>query len=522
MIDFILENFSGLLDWIIDQPILLSIIFLLAFFNWLFKSTYRELESRNDLIRMVRLGSWRNWYGTIMNLVLSKTDKIFLTSTEYATLPFNSASRAWSSQLYDKCLFAALVYPTLALYIHWGFGDTGINIGQYNVRPNVALSSIQTLALCSTILSLALVFVTLFSEKRKWLFATLSIALAVFGEYFIRLFDFFGISTSIAVVICVSLASMGSRKHVGIVSSSIAFSIVAAASIYLVLVLRGYEPDTQYIDVIQDQFANSGDDSLSIFLANKLVSQTLRDLTVGLLLFGGLFWILKSVKLTKAALAACTLLLISAYMLIAATGHVFIEYHLLLGIFPLMNAVFDFGSIGLTRWALRRGVKRIGWMTLAWGVFDLILGLSIFILLCVSTISLLHLLNVFSSDDGVSLQTAFADLRNQSSNSYLWLQVIFFSTLLPTIIHFSIAICAVGPSMMSLKARTRVSKWLETGDQHFIRRESGLFLLTVWSSVSIILPILILFSVGEILLGSYTTIGLHLLNFLETYFLFIV
>ena len=48
---------------------------------------------------------------------------------------------------------------------------------------------------------------------------------------------------------------------------------------------------------------------------------------------------------------------------------------LFLALLPLLNAVFDFFSIGLTRYLLRKGARKAGAQTIGFALLDLISGL---------------------------------------------------------------------------------------------------------------------------------------------------
>jgi hypothetical protein len=112
-----------------------------------------------------------------------------------------------------------------------------------------------------------------------------------------------------------------------------------------------------------------------------------------------------------------------------------------LAILPIFNALADFASIGLTRLLVRRGLA--GW-PFKQGVVDLILGGAIFALLGVTLITSLHLVR---TPDGplLDLPGLFAGLR-ADPGAYVWLGVMLISTLLPTLLHFSLAVFSLGLS----------------------------------------------------------------------------
>ena len=101
---------------------------------------------------------------------------------------------------------------------------------------------------------------------------------------------------------------------------------------------------------------------------------------------------------------------------------------------PLANAVFDFASVGLTRYLLRPGLeqKRAAWPA----VLDGLGGIAIFFALGCTLIAFVV------PADGVplvDLAQLFTDLR-RTPGDYVWLMITLFFTLIPTLLHLSVAV----------------------------------------------------------------------------------
>ena len=101
---------------------------------------------------------------------------------------------------------------------------------------------------------------------------------------------------------------------------------------------------------------------------------------------------------------------------------------------PLVNAVFDFASVGLTRYLLRLGLeqKRAAWPA----VLDGLGGIAIFFALGCTLIAFVV------PADGVplvDLAQLFTDLR-RTPGDYVWLMITLFFTLIPTLLHLSVAV----------------------------------------------------------------------------------
>ena len=108
---------------------------------------------------------------------------------------------------------------------------------------------------------------------------------------------------------------------------------------------------------------------------------------------------------------------------------------------PLVNAVFEFASVGLTRYLLRLGLeqKRAAWRA----VLDGLGGIAIFFALGCTLIAFVTFVVPADGVPLVDLTQLFADMR-RAPGDYIWLMVTLFSTLLPTLLHLSVAVLTLG------------------------------------------------------------------------------
>ena len=108
---------------------------------------------------------------------------------------------------------------------------------------------------------------------------------------------------------------------------------------------------------------------------------------------------------------------------------------------PLVNAVFDFASDGLTRYLLRLRLeqKRAAWRA----VLDGLGGIAIFFALGCTLIAFVTFVVPADGVPLVDLTQLFADMR-RAPGDYIWLMVTLFSTLLPTLLHLSVAVLTLG------------------------------------------------------------------------------
>ena len=128
---------------------------------------------------------------------------------------------------------------------------------------------------------------------------------------------------------------------------------------------------------------------------------------------------------------------------------------------PLVNAVFDFASVGLTRYLLRLGLeqKRAAWRA----VLDGLGGIAIFFALGCTLIAFVTFVVPADGVPLVDLTQLFTDLR-RAPGDYIWLMITLFSTLLPTLLHLSVAVLTLGLQYPA-GVRNFVAGLLERGEQ---------------------------------------------------------
>jgi len=136
-------------------------------------------------------------------------------------------------------------------------------------------------------------------------------------------------------------------------------------------------------------------------------------------------------------------------------------FMLTMGVLPLVNAVFDFASVGLTRYLLRLGLeqKRAAWPA----VLDGLGGIAIFFALGCTLIAFVTFVVPADGVPLVDLTQLFADMR-RAPGDYIWLMVTLFSTLIPTLLHLSVAVLTLGLQYPA-GVRNFVADLLERGEQ---------------------------------------------------------
>lgn len=109
-----------------------------------------------------------------------------------------------------------------------------------------------------------------------------------------------------------------------------------------------------------------------------------------------------------------------------------------LTLLPLVNAVFDWLSYGLTMWLLTTGHRRRGPWPLLLGIADAGAALVLFILLSLALMGILGLVNALRAAPLVDLR-ALLDGIAARPEDHLWVVAMVASTLLPTFLHLCLA-----------------------------------------------------------------------------------
>jgi len=141
--------------------------------------------------------------------------------------------------------------------------------------------------------------------------------------------------------------------------------------------------------------------------------------------------------------------------------HVLAPVLVFYGLFVLVNAPFDWFTIGVTRALLYRGLERKGWWPLVYGLVDLLIASIIAIALAIFLLLSVQLFNAVASvesiDSLINPRSVLLDFSNpnyrwQSGN--WWIYFMLFSTMIPSWINLSIG------SISLIRGVPLLSKWL--------------------------------------------------------------
>lgn len=150
---------------------------------------------------------------------------------------------------------------------------------------------------------------------------------------------------------------------------------------------------------------------------------------------------------------------------------------LMFGLFPLLNALADFASTGLTRLLLRAGLaqmegdgialrRRAVWLWL----LDLLGGLAAFAALGCAAIAWIHFARP-PQGPLLDLPALFTGLEARPGE-YWWLGAMLITTLLPTLLHIAMGLGALLRSPPEF-IRAPIVKALDAGEDHMSQRIFG-------------------------------------------------
>jgi hypothetical protein len=132
---------------------------------------------------------------------------------------------------------------------------------------------------------------------------------------------------------------------------------------------------------------------------------------------------------------------------------------LFLGLLPLMNALFDWLSYGLTIWLIRMGHRKKGLWTLVYGLVDAVSAVLLFFALSLTLTCVIGWTNAALEVPVLDLHALFRSLSDPSTRfEHFWVAGMIFSTLVPTVVHLVIvALSAI------TWAPPRLRAWCEAG-----------------------------------------------------------
>ena len=474
---------AGGYDW--RLTLLLYAFLIPALVFWL---SLREANSRRDLANWVRKRAWKNSYKSGVVGLLNLSDQWFLTSAQRETREtMRPLDWAWSGRLLDRAMLLAVLYPFIILLFQWVWTGDQARIGPYEIVPEEPNETFR---------AVTFIVFALFVRLAVWLSGEKVEEVLNRGHAKLRLPEiFWGFSTGaiqtgaafiVVGAVVYAIASLGST------AASIAFLMAALAAISFSKAASFEGAGSAALSyaigfsiAVAIIFSRQGEGN-AIIIASAMVPL----LVAGI----GSDFIVDEKNSSRFKLSVCLVFLASVVVVgvwyTGSVGQYGAILIVLIAALPIVNAFFDFLSLGVTRYALAWGVKRFSFSTIVVSLGDAFVAALLFLALgCAATVYI-HLLNSVAEAPLLELGNLFAEIR-QTPGDYWWLYATFLSTLLPTALHLIIALFALGPALLVDPVRKWLANMMETSEAHFLKRLCSVAILSFWMAVVITGPVVL-------------------------------
>jgi hypothetical protein len=385
----------------------------------------------------------------------------------------------WTAPAFDRCLLLAFIYPIGMIFIIWGVsGHVGPAEAALGLRPALAgwqrvvaalgvsvlvVSPLTPLLLPSGLVtkSFAILYVAIGFAVGLILSDVKPITLAV---VFIVVVSAFFIVLTVAIVsgggfvgVVVAFAlALAAAVAVGVTAAAVkAIALLGALAVARVVGGAGTRPFSfTFVGLIYVVGVGSPIGAV-FFLDDPRSEAELHAFTqaqIGMLATFGLFSLLLRFvwrglpgKIWWAYVPAMIVVCLAFAQLLSPlnTWHVIGPLLLVLGLLTLINAPFDWASLGLTRALLRRGLELGEWWPYALALADALLAAVIIAALTLTMVLVVQAFDALAVHGGGApvlpldpLLTGIA--ARPIAPEYWWIYVLLLSTMIPSLVNLAI------------------------------------------------------------------------------------
>lgn len=340
----------------------------------------------------------------------------------------------WTAPAYDRCMLLAAIYPLTTIMVIWTVsGHVGPAEAVLRLRPDLPgwWRALQVGAVALEVIAIWKVMKTTGWRSVGWgitcgalavaTSVSLAGAVAVGGAFLLA-----GVAAAACAAISARFRTMefqtvlsGAGAVTGIVIGTFAIAVAGVLNIAFGAVVAGFVAVTI---------------AGALTIANDSFMRTSRQ---------GVFLSVLSILLGFGCIA---IVWVAAPLNTWGKAGPMI---LFLGLLPLLNAPFDWASIGLTRALLRRGLEQSSWWPLVYAFLDAVLAVVIIVALALVTVVATQTFNAMTVYAGrkpiLSLQRLFDGIAAQpAAPEYWWVYALLLSTMVPSLINLMIG----GASLM--------------------------------------------------------------------------
>ena len=421
---------------------------------WLIMGSYaaaaegtREREKADGLREQLEQGGGAGEiYEAALTRFLNAVDRFFgdadptVKTLWPGAFGFRGKAPFWTAPAYDRCLTIALLYPLLAMLIIWtvkgavGPGEKAIGLGAHveDWRRWVGFFSAIAAIVCSYFFSKVGTLRIKVNTLKIIIYCTIYATCTGLTIVFV------GIDAGIFVI-----ASAASFSGAAISSAAGALNVAIYISRFIAIFLIG-----TIMFFIVGVVAISGNLIIDFVFA-ILIAAVVAITAAGLAFASAAVGNVDRQGQFLASFSIIMLLLCYAigYQLSETSGWRFGGALILfLGVLTLINAPFDWLTIGLTRALLRRGLELRRWWPLALALLDLVLAAVIIVLLAVAMLLAVQAFEYLGGAPILGVEKVLNDLADPEMRThpeYWWLYATLFSTLIPSIINVAIGALSI-------------------------------------------------------------------------------
>jgi len=343
----------------------------------------------------------------------------------------------WTAAAFDRCLLLALIYPIATILIIWAVsGHVGPAEAALHLKSG--LPGWQR-GLAVIIIGVAVIAVFRSARSKGWI-----------G------WVWFAGAMILAIFSGVVASSVSAIEIAGIGGTAVACFLIAVVARFVILgtsepsIYLGY--DTGYIGLGVVSVVGVMVISIAVAVGSSLAFPVLVG-ALAILATAGAVAVLSDLAmrhrcyglfltlLFPAAVMAC--LWMAELLSPLGTWHAAGPLLLFLGLLTLINAPFDWASIGLTRALLRRGLELGGWSPYLLAIVDAILAAGIVVLLVFAMVIAVQWFDHLAEHGGGveilpldPLLTGIAE--NPAAPEYWWIYALLLSTVIPSFINLMI------------------------------------------------------------------------------------
>lgn len=491
ILDAILGLLPGYVFWILAA----------GFIGYWYTGLIFKRQDGNPLPGFLRGGGMARFYRRPLKRALDGFDRLlappeYLDRADPRYCHACCCARAWNWRGYDRMLLLAVAYPVLLPILVWVFTGAAAELGAVTLLPR-SVDWWDQAALGVALLAVALVLGNNRMLARHVHRATLAPLIHLWNERYpnraapaelgldlVRqalIFAAFALAAAAAAAL--ALAFVFAAAAAFAFAFAVAFAFASSLALAYVFAAAGAFA-VAFALTGAFALAFSGAGAFAFAFASALAGP------------GAVAWLVDRRRIPTLAYATLSVAVLGAVAGIARYSPEIDQdatsLLVFLGLFPVLNAVFDHASLGLTRWSLRMSLvpARGFWGALRVAAFWALDAVGAGLLLAALILTLLAsvaLLNAIAPSPLVDLRDSFADMR---AGRMSWVYIMVFSTLIPTLAHFALFVVGLWFRYPGAPLRRLLATYAEKGGEGDDRRFLVRLAMGGWTALLAALVIL--------------------------------